>query len=146
MNFWIWLIIGVSVLAIFPILGARQHKREIEKAFGGRVPLDEGEFYARYFAADGVPMFVVLGVRRILEDELGIDLSRLHPEDGFMTDLIFFFEDEEWSIIDITEGCREEFGIEITRAEAVRMTNFRLMVQMVWEKIQQKNPVASFDQ
>jgi hypothetical protein len=138
MMFWMWLLAGILFLfVLFVLFGVRQEV-EGERVFGGRVPLDEGEFYHRYFAADGVPMFVVLGTKRIFEKELGLDLSRLHPEDDFATALSFFWEDD-LADAEIVRDCEEEFRITLTQAEVERMTNFRNFVNVIWEKVRQKS-------
>ncbi|MDT4955264.1 MAG: hypothetical protein QOJ02_3402 [Acidobacteriota bacterium] len=139
MNFLTWLIFGVLAVIILSILGTKQREREIERMFGGRAPLDDGEFYGRYFAADGTPMFVVLGVKRIFEKELDIDLSRLHPEDNFATNLNYFWQEDEWAAVDIVKKCEDEFGIKINQADASRTTTFRSFVHLVWETVQQKS-------
>lgn len=139
MNFLTWLIIGVLILSALSILGAKQRERELEAMFGGRPPLDDGEFYDRYFAAYAVPRFVVFGVKRIFEKELDVDLSRLQPEDGFATKLNYFWLEDEWAGVDILRRCEEEFGIKLTQSDISRMTTFRNFVEVVWEKIQQKS-------
>jgi hypothetical protein len=139
MNFITWFIVGVLILAVIYNLSAKPREKEIEKMFGDRAPLDEGEFYERHFAADGVPRFVVLGVKRIFEKELDVDLSRLHPEDNFATNLNYFWQEDDLADVSILEGCEEEFRIKLTQSDVSRMMTFRSFVQVIWEKIQQKN-------
>jgi hypothetical protein len=139
MNWLAWLILIVIFLTILSKSGARERERQIEKMFGGRVLLDDGEFYERNFAVEGIPMFIVLGVKRIFEKELNVDLSRLLPDDEIASRLKYFWEEDEWADVDILQGCEKEFGIKLTQADVKRMTTFRKFVRVVWEKVQQKS-------
>jgi hypothetical protein len=54
---------------------------KVAAAFAGREALAVDEFYARYFREKGIPLLVVEAVRKILEEQLGVDMSRLIAED-----------------------------------------------------------------
>jgi hypothetical protein len=99
------------------------------------VPLNDGEFYGQYFAAEGIPIFVVLGVKRIFEEVLDEDLSRLRPGDGLGD---YFGQADDLADVDFLEKCEGEFGIKLTQADADRMTTFRSVVQIIWEKVRLK--------
>ena len=74
----------------FAIWRFRVKKKRVENVFVGRPPLDTRTFYERYFESRGVPFFVVAYVRNLLEEELGVDLSRLSVDDDFARNLSFF--------------------------------------------------------
>ncbi len=132
-------IIGVIVVVALSVLGSRQRERELEKMFGGRESLTEEQFYEQYFAAEGVPKDVVLGVKHIFERELDVDFSRLRPEDDFGSNLNYFWQEDDLADVDVLKSFEKEFGIELVQADASRMGTFRSFVQVVWEKVQKKN-------
>jgi acyl carrier protein len=124
------LIIGIAIW----IYGSRA-KKKFEAAFTGREPLDEQTFYEKYFQVRGVPLHVVVTIRRVLEDVLGEDMSRLRAEDDFRRNLSFFFEFDSMADVEIVERLQEEFNIEITNAEAERTHTVEDLVTLVWSKL-----------
>lgn len=113
-------------------------KRKIEEAFAEREPLDEHTFYEKYFRARGLPANIVLKVRRILEDELNADLSRLAAEDDFSRNMSFFWEYDSMADVEIVTRLEEEFGIKITDAEAKQVRTVEAIVNLVWGKLCQR--------
>ena len=132
--------IGILLAICIPlaILGERKRKKKIERTFAGRESLDEQIFYERYFRSRDVPFFIVLKVRKILEDELNADLSRLRAEDDLTRNLSFFFEYDSWASIEIVERLEEEFGIKITDAEAEKTHTIEDIINLVWLKLRQR--------
>lgn len=130
-------LIGVLVVVGIPIWiwQSRAKKKKIENVFAGRQPLDERTFYETFFASRGVPFFVVNGVRHILEEELGADLSRLSAEDDFARNLSFFWDYESAASVEIVVRLEDEFKITITDAEAERTTTIDDIVNLVWLKV-----------
>jgi len=120
----------------------RAKAKEIERAFAGRTPLDAETFYERYFQAKGIPPHVVTGVRRILEQELDADLSRLADEDDFSKNLRFFWHYDSMAGCVVLAALEKEFNIQISDAEAATMTTVRDIVQKVWEKEREKSAAA----
>ncbi|MEK6325834.1 MAG: hypothetical protein AABN33_29705 [Acidobacteriota bacterium] len=114
----------------------------MEKMFAGRESLTEEQFYEHYFAADGIPRFVVLGVKRVFERKLDVNFSRLQPEDDFSSNLNYFWQEDDLADVDVLEGFEKEFGIKLTQADASRMGTFRSFVEVVWENGKQKERVA----
>lgn len=113
----------------------RAKRKKMEVAFSGREPLSEDSFYERYFQPRGVPADVVIKIRRILEDELNADLSRLSAEDDFSRNLSFFWEYDSLSDVEIIMRLEEEFGIQITDAEAEKSGTVEGIVSLVWSKL-----------
>lgn len=132
--------IGVLILIFTPyaIYVERKRKRVIENSFAGREALDEMTFYERYFQAQGVPFFIVLKVRKILEETLEADLSRLRAEDDFTKNLSYFFQYDSWASIEIVERLEEEFAIKITDAEAARTHTVEEIINLVWLKLSER--------
>ena len=83
---------------------ARSRTKRIEKVFTNRKSLDEPSFYRKYFQAKGIPMYVAIGVRQVLEEVLDTDLTRLRAEDSFTTNLHVFFERDSLADAEIVNG------------------------------------------
>jgi acyl carrier protein len=118
----------------------RARKKKLETAFAGRASLDEQTFYERYFRSRGVPADVVVKVRRILEDELDADLSRLAAEDDFSRNLSFFWEYDSLADVEIIMRLEEEFGIKIANDEAGQTKTIEDIVNLVWKKLRSREP------
>lgn len=137
-----WLIQAALVIAALAAIAiplgiwqTRAKIKKIEKAFANHQTLDERAFYERYFEARGVPFFVVIKVREILEDELDADLSRLSAEDDFSRNLSFFWDYDSMADVEIVTRLEEEFRIKITDTEAERTHTVEEIVDLVWNKL-----------
>lgn len=90
---WIpFLLLGVIAVAAFVRYEGWRKKRKMEAAFAGRSSLLPAGFYEKFFRAQDVPEEIVVGVRKVLEEQLGEDLSRLVASDDFSQNINFFFE------------------------------------------------------
>jgi acyl carrier protein len=112
-------------------------KRKFEAAFTGRDPLDEQLFYQQYFQSRGVPADVVIKIRRVLEEVLGADMSRLKADDDLTRNLSFFFQYDSLADVEIVERLEEEFSIKIADAEAEQTHTVEDIVTLVWLKLRQ---------
>jgi len=81
----------------------------------------------------------VSGVRRILEEHLDADLSKLSATDDFSTNLAFFWRYDSMADVEIVLALEKEFGIEITDEEAAAARTIRAIVNLVWNKKKQVN-------
>ena len=110
---WIpFLLLGaITVVAFMRYEGWRKN-RKIEAAFSGRSSLPPAEFYERFFRAQGVPEEIVVGVRKVLEEQLGEDLSRLVASDDFTQNIGFFFEFDSMADVEIICALEKEFSIK----------------------------------
>lgn len=140
-----WIIQIAVIIALFMVIGipiwiweARAKRKKIEEAFADRQPLDERAFYERYFESRGVPFFVVSKVRKILEDELEADLSRLSAKDDFKKNLSFFWQYDSMADVEVVVRLEEEFGIKITDAEAERTNTVEDLVNLIFIKLLQR--------
>jgi acyl carrier protein len=120
------------------IFKPREVKKKLEAAFAGREPLDEQTFYERYFKERGVPADVAAKVRRILQEEFGVDLSRASAEDDFAGNLSFIAEYGSLDAVEVLIRLEEEFGIEISDSEAEQSTSIESLVKLVWNKVRQR--------
>jgi acyl carrier protein len=114
----------------------KQQKRKIEEAFEGRKHLSEKEFFEKYFESQGISEKVVTGVRKVLEVQLGADLSRLSASDDFSNNIGFFFELDSMAGVEIVCALEEEFSIKITDEEAENARTIQDIVNLVWHKVQ----------
>ena len=134
-------IAAIVVVIVFGIAltlrEGRAKQRQVRKAFAGREPQTDRQFFERHFQAEGVPLAVVSGVRRILEEHLGADLSRLAASDDFSTNLNFFWRYDSMADVEIVLALEKEFGIEIADAEAAAAKTVRDIVGLVWSKKKQ---------
>jgi len=122
------------------IFQSRTVKRKLEAAFAGREPLDDQSFYEMYFRSRGVSAEVVAGVRRILEEEFDVDLSRLSAEDDFARNLGFIVDYGSLDAVEVVIRLEDEFHIKITDAELQYTTTVEDIVTMVWNKVRQREP------
>jgi acyl carrier protein len=135
------LIVVASIFVLLLFWGSYEKKsktKRIEAAFTGRRQLDEGEFYQRYFKAQGVPPGIVVGIRRILEENLEADLSRLTDGDDFSRNLNFFWDYDSMAGCIVVAALEKEFGIEISDDEAQAMRTVRDIVETVWGKVRER--------
>ena len=133
-------IIAMVMLGVF--LGRRETRakqRQVRETFAGRKPQTDRQFFERHFEADGIPLSVVSGVRRILEEHLDADLSKLSATDDFSTNLAFFWRYDSMADVEIVLALEKEFGIEITDEEAAAARTIRAIVNLVWNKKKQVN-------
>lgn len=135
---------AIAAIVVVVVLGialtfreGRAKQRQVREAFAGRAPQTDRQFFERYFEAEGVPLAVVSGVRRILEEHLDADLSRLAASDDFSTNLNFFWRYDSMADVEIVLALEKEFGIEITDEEAAAARTIRAIVDLVWNKKEQ---------
>jgi len=134
-----WIVFLVLISIPFARYEKKKKKRLYEAAFAGREPLNAQSFYERYFCDRGVPSYIVIGIRKILEDTLDADLSRLSAEDDFTQNLRFALERDSLADVEIVQQLEDEFHIKITDAEAEKTITIRDIVDLVWSKVRQAN-------
>jgi acyl carrier protein len=83
----------------------------------------------------GVPANVVGRFRRVLQDALNADMSRLRGDDDFEQNLSFFWEFDSMADVELIIKLEEEFGIKIRDAEAQQASSVEEMVELVWSKL-----------
>lgn len=135
--------IAALVIAGIPIyiISEKRRKRELEEVFGERQSLDEKDFYEKYFAAKGVPFFVVKKIREILEEILYADLSRLAAEDDFSKNLSFFWREDSLADVEIFEKIEEEFEIKLHQTDFDSLNSLTIdeIVDLIWRKVREKD-------
>ncbi len=94
---------------------------KLRRAFAGRRPLSDDEFFQTYFGGSGMAKEIPIRVRRILEENLDADMSRLAKEDDFTKNLKFLFAFDSLADVAIVQAVEKEFGIAISDEEAMAM-------------------------
>jgi acyl carrier protein len=146
--FYVYIILaltaGIVAISIpYATFERKRRNEKIEKVFGERESLDEKDFYERYFEEKGVPFYVVKKVRKILEEELDTDFSRLSAEDDFSQNLSFLWEYDSLVDVEITMRFEEEFDIKISDEEAPNYRTVDEIINLVWQKVRGKNESAN---
>jgi len=127
------LLVGVYGFARYENL---QKRKKVEAAFSGRESQTVEQFYESYFKAKGVPFRIIEGIRRILEVQLGADMSRLKDSDDFSKNLSFFWDFDSMADVEIACALEKEFNIKISDDEAVKAHTVNDIVSLVWRKLQ----------
>lgn len=130
----------VATIAILrlPRNEAVEKKKKIEEAFTDRPQQSPTDFYAAFFKTAGVPEKVVVGVRKVLEEQLDADLSRMVDSDDFSKNLSFFWDFDSMADVEVVCALEQEFKILITDEEAGNSQTVREIVELVWRKVKEK--------
>jgi len=129
----------VAAIAIFrlPRNEAAEKKKMIEEAFADRLQQSPTDFYAAFFKTAGVPEEVVVGVRKVLEEQLDADLSRMVDSDDFSKNLSFFCDFNSMADVEVVCALEQKFKIKITDKEAENSQTVREIVELVWRKVKE---------
>ena len=133
-----WIVAATAVVG----LGwreSRSKEKKVQEAFAGRESLTPEAFYDRYFLGMGVAPEIVSGIRKILEEELGADMSRLRAEDDFSKNLSFFWDFDSMADVELVLAIEEYFQIKITDPEAEKTNTVSELVQLVSSKVGLRN-------
>ena len=125
----------VLVLALWAYADSTKRSNRLERAFAGRSPLTDEEFFENYFAAADVDREVPAKVRKILSEELDADLSRIAPDDDFTRNLQFLLAFDSLSDVAIVESLERVFSIKIADEEAAAMHTVNDIVLSVSSKL-----------
>lgn len=133
------ILLGIAAIVFLLFINVRleswQKKRKINNAFSRREPQTPEQFYDRYFKEQGVPFYIVDGIRTILEKQLSADLSRLADTDDFSKNLSFFWNFDSMAAVEIVCALEEKFGIKIADREAEKTLTISDIVKLVDSKV-----------
>ncbi len=113
----------------------RKHQEKLDEIFFGRKSLTVNEFYNKYYSHEDMPIEIVSGVIGILEEQLDVDLSRLHKEDDFSSDLSFLLKSDSMVDVAIIVALENTFNISIEDAEAENAKTIDDMIKLVQRKV-----------
>lgn len=125
----IWPFVGV--LSLLVLLGVWIYERlprwRAADAHARREPLTEAQFGERFFPPDQAKLAARL--RGIASEQLGKDLSQLHPDNALAP--MLFDQSDSLDSVELLMAIEEEFGIELDEATAVNLQTFRDLVNAV---------------
>ena len=124
---------AVSVAVV--ILFERGQRSRVARQMFSRTPLSDEVFGATFFPARWTE--AASRIRRIVGEQLEIDMSRTLPSDRFVDDLRMDDLDSLASITVVME-IEEEFGIKITDDEVERIITIEQLVNCVGCKLDSK--------
>jgi len=135
---YIFGIIALCIVVYF-FSGNEEKKRlaSIAAVFEGREPLTPEAFYEKYYKDKGVSAEVVFGVRKILEEQLDADLSKLSSSDDFSSNLNFFWSFDSMADVEIIIALEEVFGIKIEDSEAEKTCTVNDIIMLVANKLKE---------
>jgi acyl carrier protein len=132
-------VLGIIVFCVFIYFsvkrGDKQRANTIAAAFDGRESLSPEAFYDKFYRDKEVPVEVVLGVKKILEEHLDADLSKLSANDDFTKNLNFFWEFDSMANVEIVIALEEDFGIKIEDPEAEKTCTVDDIIMLVTGKL-----------
>lgn len=132
-------VLGAIALVAFVVWSVRSEsrakERKVQETFAGRESLTPEAFYDRYFLGLSIAPEVVVGIRKILEEQLGADMSRLRAEDDFSKNLSFFWDFDSMADVELVLAIEEHFQIKIADPEAEKTHTVSELVQLVSNKI-----------
>ena len=124
----------LAVLGLFALLvgalwlHARSNRRLVERRFADREPLLADQFGRQFFSPTQAPIAAKL--RGLLADELGLDLTRLRPEDEPVRHLRI----EEFDSLAVAEfviATEKAFDVKLREQDLVRIRTFGELVALV---------------
>ena len=131
------IVVGIAILSVVLSRSeSKQRETKFEAAFAGRDQLDIDQFYERFYKGKGVSPQIVGGVRKVLEEVLLADMSRLADTDDFSKNLNFFFEFDSMADVELICALEKEFEIQITDNEAMNTKTINDIVQLVCHKLE----------
>lgn len=110
-------------------------KKIIESLFQGREILSRKCFYNKYYLESEIPLQIVTKVIDLLEFHLGTELSRLHKDDSFSSNLNYFFQIDDMLDVVIVSALEEAFFIKITDDDAQNVTSVDDLIKLVYKKL-----------
>ena len=133
-------ILAAALIFLSPVYFERRRRRilasGLKRVFDGREALDELRFHEKYFRSRGVPFYVSMKIRKMLEEESGLEMSRLRAEDNFYENLAFLFQAERLDGVELVMRIEEEFDISLADDEVRRARTIADLTMLVWAKVQ----------
>jgi acyl carrier protein len=100
-----------------------------------RPKLSHEEYRAAYFPESAVTSEIIAKVREMFDQQFGLDLRGLGPDDDLSTEYSIIWEMDSMADVEILVGLEKEFGIQITSAEAAQLRSLRMIADLVADKL-----------
>ena len=134
-----WIIVSLVIIVVWGIGSFfdsdRKMKAELKDLLSKSPSRSPQDYYERFFADSGVPQKVVSKIREIFNEQTGIDLKALEPDDDLSGDYSLIWALDSMADVEIVIALEEEFGIEISDGEAVAMKSLRSIAETVASKL-----------
>jgi acyl carrier protein len=127
MSIWPLILIGSILFLLGVWVYERLPRWRAEDERARREALTEAQFGERFFSAELAP--IAARLRSVAAEELGKDLSQLHPDDRL--GLVFFASSDSLDSVELLMAVEEEFGIELDDAAVTKIETFRELVTVV---------------
>lgn len=129
----------VALLGLLAWGNAQSRQRKVLRVFAGRETLTDAQFFEKYFRQQGVTEAVASGVRRILAEQFGENMSRLSAYDDFTENLKFLFDSDSLVDVEIVLAIEDEFKMKFSDAEAQNLRTVEDLVLGITRKIEHRN-------
>lgn len=119
----------IGVVVVGGIAAAREERarrKRLDRLFEGREALSAEEFGKRYFA--GTEAEIAARVRKVIQDQMAADGSRLLPDDHLTDDLEVGYPTDSMDWLELVMALESEFEIEIEGEDAAMFRNIRDVV------------------
>ena len=130
-------IVAAIAISRLPKNEAAEKRQKIEEVFADRPQQSFSDFYTTFFKTSGVPEEVVVGVRKVLEEQLDADLTRLVDSDDFSKNLSFFWDFDSMADVEVVCALEQEFKIKISDKDAENSQTVKEIVELVWAKVKE---------
>jgi acyl carrier protein len=127
MNIWPLILFGSVLFLVGVWVYERLPRWRADDERARREPLTEAQFGERFFTAELSP--IAARLRSIAAEQLGKDLSQLHPDDRLA--LAFFASSDSLDSVELLMAIEEEFGIELNDDAVTKMETFHDLVAAV---------------
>ena len=137
-----WALGSLTIVALLGLLAwgnVQSRQRKVLQVFAGRETLTDAQFFEKYFRQKGVTEAVASGVRRILAEQFGENMSRLSAYDDFTENLKFLFDSDSLVDVEIVLAIEDEFKIKFSDAEAQNLRTVEDVVLGITRKIEHRN-------
>ncbi|MDP2247304.1 MAG: acyl carrier protein [Nitrosomonadales bacterium] len=139
MKVFLGILVSLILIGLLIKHDSSKKNKRIQAVFSSRDSLTNEEFYQSFYKTKGASLRVIQGVRKVLEEQLDADMSRLAATDDFSKNLAFFFEFDSMADVEIICGLEKEFAIKITDSEAEKTRTIDDIIQLVITKTKTLN-------
>ena len=123
-----WAVV-IGVIVVGGIATAREERtrrKRLDRLFEGREALSAEEFGKRHFA--GAEAEIAARVRDILAEQLGVDCSRVAPDDDFADEVELAHPLDSMDVVEFVMAIESAFQVTIPDREAGELRNIRDLV------------------
>ena len=104
---------------------------------------NDQDYFDEFYSGSDVSEEVVSKIRYIFCEQTGIALKSLEPDDDLSGDYSLIWALDSMADVEIVIALEQEFGIEISDAEASSMKSIRDISVIITSKLEEKNGLTS---